>query len=79
MRCRLLTSNGRSGAGAIAQPVEPLLISGGDVVEPVVSLREDLRQPNHADLIQAETHPVAMGGNMLIQQGLEPHSLRLGP
>ena len=32
------------------------------MVEPVVSLREDMGHPGHADLIQAETHPVAWVG-----------------
>jgi hypothetical protein len=48
------------------------------VVELMVGLGEDMGQPDHAYPTQAQTHPVAMGGKMLVQQGLEPHSLRLG-
>jgi hypothetical protein len=62
----------RRAPGGIAQSVAPLLIVGSDVVEPMVSLREDLGQPDHANLIQAETHPVAMGGNIPSNKGWRP-------
>jgi hypothetical protein len=35
-------------------------------------------QPEHAHPPQAQAHPVAMGGTMLGQQGLEPQALQMG-
>jgi hypothetical protein len=64
--------------GALPQRVEPLFGPGGDMVQPMVGLRKDMGQPDHADPAQAEAHPVAMGGKMLVQQSLYPHPLQLG-
>jgi hypothetical protein len=58
--------------------MEPLFGPGGDVVEPMVALGEDMGQPEHAHPPQAQAHPVAMGGNMCVQPGLEPPALQMG-
>ena len=64
--------------GAAAQGVEPLLGPGFHMVQPMVRFGQDMGQPDHGHPTQAEAHPVAMGGKVLVQQGLHPHAVELG-
>lgn len=51
---------------------------GVAVVQPMVGLGEHRGQPQHAHPPQAQTDPVPVGGQVLVQQLLEPHLLQLG-
>ena len=42
------------------------------MVQPMIGLRQNMRQPEHAHPAQAEALPVAVGGNVLVQQGCTP-------
>ena len=64
--------------GAPTQRMESLLRPGLDMVQPMVGLRQNMRQPKHTHPAQAEARPVAVGGKVLVQQGLYPHALQLG-
>ena len=64
--------------GAPTQRLEPLLRPGRDMVQPMIGLRQNMLQPEHAPPAQAEAPPVAVGGKVLVQQGLHPHALQLG-
>ena len=64
--------------GALLERVESLFGPGGHVVQPMVALGENMRQPEHAHPAQAQAHPVTMSRKMLVQQGLEPHAVELG-
>jgi len=61
--------------GAVPQRVEPSWGTGGNMVRSMVGLGEELEQPEHAHPSQAEPHPGAMGGNMLVQPWPELHPL----
>ena len=63
---------------ACLERVKPLFGPGDHVVQPMVPLGENMRQPEHAHPAQGQAHPVTMGREMLVQQGLEPHTVELG-
>jgi hypothetical protein len=48
------------------------------MMQPRVCFRPHGGQPDHADPAQTEAHPVAMAGEVLIQQGLHAHPRQLG-
>jgi hypothetical protein len=64
--------------GIAAQGVEALPGPGGYMILPMVRVRPNVGQLDHVHPAQAEAHPVAMGGEVLVQQRLEPHPLQMG-
>ena len=58
---------------AVQMPDRP----GFDVIEPMVAFRQDVAQPDHDDLSQAETLPVPMRGKVPIQQAGDLHAFEL--
>jgi hypothetical protein len=64
--------------GTLPQCVEALSGPGCHMVQPMIRLGQDMGQPHHGHPAEAEVHPVAMGGKMLVQQGLHPHAVELG-
>jgi hypothetical protein len=58
--------------------MQPLLSPGLDVVQPMVGLGEEMSHPEHRYPAQAEAHPIAVGGEVGVQQGLHPHPFQLG-
>ena len=74
-----LTFIGHSAARCNCTACRAVIYSGGDLVEPVVSLREDMGQPGHADLMQAETHPVVWAGTCSSNMRWSPNSSGWSP
>jgi hypothetical protein len=46
------------------------------MVKSMVGLGKNMGQPHHGYLPKAQSLPVAMGWNVLVQQGLDPHSFQ---
>jgi hypothetical protein len=65
-------------AGRAAQGVQALRSPGLHMVQPMIRLGQDMSQPHHRHPAEAEAHPVAMGGKVLVQQGLSPPAVKLG-
>jgi hypothetical protein len=63
--------------GALRQGIQPPFCPGLDLVEAMVSRRQDMAQPDHCYPSQAQTLPVAMGWKVIVQQGLHTHMFQL--
>jgi len=64
--------------GAPAQRLESLRGPRFDMAQPMVRFRQDMSQPELGHPAEAEAHPVAMGREVLIQQGAYAHPCQLG-
>ena len=62
---------------AASQGPQPFLHPRLHVIQPVITLRQDVGQPDPGDPPQAEPLPVAVGREMLVQQRWQAHTLHL--
>jgi hypothetical protein len=61
-----------------APGVQALFRPGFDVVQPMIGLRADMGQPEYGPPVRAKPHPMAVGREVLVQQGLHAHTRSLG-
>ena len=64
-------------AGRAAQSLESLLGPRLHMVQAMIRLGQNMGQPQHGHPAEAEAHPIAVRGKVLVQQGLHPHAVEL--
>jgi hypothetical protein len=67
----------QTGYPTSAQGFQAVLSPLLDPIHPMIGLREDMGQPDHAEFSYAHSFPVTVGGDVLVQQGGHVHVVHL--